>query len=101
MRFVVRDVWRGMSARAGFAGRPPRDSGLQRHIAGLALTRWDAARGAQVDNLVLLSHDEADAHDVADLARLRGEEPEFVRWVERRLAIVAAMFGLPADAHMT
>ena len=54
------EIWRGVSARAAVAGEPPTaDKGLTRLTEGLAFTRWDAAAPADVDNLVLLTGDEA------------------------------------------
>ena len=64
--FLVRDVWRGVSAASADAATvrfPGGDAGLASATGGLTLTRWDAARGATVDNLVLLTFAEADAHD--------------------------------------
>lgn len=86
---LVREVWRGASARA--AAPPADDRAFQRGLGGLALTRWDPARGAVADNLVLLTQEEADAHDVAaaapgGLPALRAAEPEFAARVERGLA---------------
>ena len=41
---LVREVWRGVSARAAAAGTPARpDKGLARSLEGLLLTRWDFA----------------------------------------------------------
>ena len=37
--------------------------GLWRNTSGLCLTRWDPSRPACLDNLVLLTLDEADEHD--------------------------------------
>ena len=56
---LAREVWRGVSARAAFAGEPPaEDKGINRVTAGLTFTRWDADRPADVDNLLLLTFDE-------------------------------------------
>ena len=44
-----------------------------------------SARPAEVDNLVLLTRDEADAHDaLASLAELRAKEPAFFHEVETK-----------------
>ena len=49
----------------------------------MASFRWDPTRPPSVDNVVMLTSEEADAHDkVEDLGQLRREEPEFVHWVE-------------------
>ncbi|KAG2455067.1 hypothetical protein HYH02_000892 [Chlamydomonas schloesseri] len=91
--FLLREVWRGFSARA--ADRvvaPGGDKGLMRATAHLTFTRWDASRPATADNLVLLTSAEADAHDDlaaapggaagGALATLRAAEPEYVSRVE-------------------
>ena len=62
MQIVVlaKEVWRGVSARSSFAGEPPaEDKGLNRVTAGLTFTRWDSSRPADVDNLILLTFEEA------------------------------------------
>lgn len=92
---LVREVWRGRSARAA-PGQGPGDKALKRSVGHLTLTRWDAARPATVDNLVLLTHEEADAHDAGpawDLPALRAMEPELCTRVEAALARAAAEFG--------
>jgi hypothetical protein len=83
-------VYRGFSARAQRVVLPGGDRGLLRSTAHLHFTRWDAARPATADNLVLLTADEAAAHDAAGLARLRTQEPAFVSKVERLLDHVRA-----------
>lgn len=45
--------------------------------------RWDASRAATVDNLVLLTFTEAEAHEaLTGLGELRKAEPTFVALVE-------------------
>jgi len=65
--YLLRELWRGYSARLGERGRVAAavggTRGLMRSTAGLAFTRWDASRPATVDNVVLLTAEEADAHD--------------------------------------
>jgi hypothetical protein len=61
-----------------------------RSTAHLHLTRWDASKAATVDNLVLLSEEEAAAHDATGLAALKEAEPQFVAKVERLLDHVRA-----------
>lgn len=52
------------SPTSPFPAQPPiHCQGLNRATGHLALTRWDAAQPAYVDNLVLLTQEEADAHD--------------------------------------
>ena len=64
---------------------------MWRSTAGLCLTRWDPKRPAVLDNLVLLTLDEADEHDTftsgesESLVRLREIEPDFARFVEDKL----------------
>ena len=157
---LVREVWRGCSARAAAAGAPPADKGLGRSTGHLALTRWvsrgggvvccavlqesprrfqslgcrvrgfsalhpemrrwvpglrsrdprplaplapqDASRPATVDNLVLLTQAEADAHDdlpaaggggeECGLEALRRAEPAFCARVEAGLARARELF---------
>mmetsp|Transcript_28877 Transcript_28877/g.73714 ORF Transcript_28877/g.73714 Transcript_28877/m.73714 type:complete len:489 (-) Transcript_28877:453-1919(-) len=90
--YLVRELWRARSARE--AGGPPRkpggDWGLKRATGHLCLTRWDPAQPAHVDNLVLLTHEEADTHDAAasgpgGLAALRASEPAWCAKVDRIL----------------
>lgn len=56
--------------------------------AHLTLTRWDPAKPATLDNLVLLTWEEADAHEqLSSLEELRAREPEFCARVDRRLQL--------------
>lgn len=99
---LVREYWRGRSARQAVGSN---DKGLGRSIGHLALTRWDAGRPASPGNLVLLTQEEADAHDalaqgsqgsVHDalaLQALRAREPAFCARVEAVLGRVRAQFG--------
>jgi hypothetical protein len=80
--FLLREVYRGFSARSDRVVLPGGDKGLCRSTANLTFTRWDASKPATADNLVLLSKDEADAHDELTLAELQRKEPEFVAKVE-------------------
>jgi hypothetical protein len=57
------------------------------------LCRWDSALPPTADNLVLLTFDEADAHDAAELADIRGSEPEWVTYVETLLSRVRWQLG--------
>lgn len=86
---LIREVWQGGSARAAL--QPADDRALSRGLGNLVLTRWDPSRGAVVDNLVLLTKEEADAHDAevgqpGGFEALKEREPEFVAKVERKLA---------------
>uniref|UniRef100_A0A7S3QJN2 THIF-type NAD/FAD binding fold domain-containing protein n=1 Tax=Dunaliella tertiolecta TaxID=3047 RepID=A0A7S3QJN2_DUNTE len=87
--YMLRELWRGRSAKEGEAPSVPGgDKGLMRATSHLCLTRWDVTKPATVDNLVLLSHEEADEHDAQqDLnpgSRPEGD-PVFVKRVERVL----------------
>jgi tRNA threonylcarbamoyladenosine dehydratase len=84
---LIREIWRGESARS----KGPRPlKGISKNIGDLHLTLWDPTKAATVDNLVLLTKDEAENHDLAvgregGLESLRMEEPEFAARVERAL----------------
>ena len=85
---LIREIWRGESARAT-EPRPLR--GVCKTVGHLHLTVWDPALGDVVDNLILLTGEEADAHDAlvaqpGGFEALRHGEPAFVDKVERRLA---------------
>ncbi len=47
--------------------------------------RWDEGRPASVDNLVLLTREEADDHDAGGVARARAGSPGFATFVEGQL----------------
>uniref|UniRef100_A0A061RMZ7 Nad-binding rossmann-fold superfamily protein isoform 1 n=1 Tax=Tetraselmis sp. GSL018 TaxID=582737 RepID=A0A061RMZ7_9CHLO len=83
--YLVRELWRGFSARAPRVVLPGGDKGLCRSTSELVLTRWDSRRPATVDNLVLLTREEADTHDSTDLETIRSAEPEFYRDVSLSL----------------
>lgn len=89
---LVRDVWRGVSAAAPPVPLPGGDCGLASSTAGLTLTRWRRDRPATVDNLVLLTFAEADAHDEG---RELGDDA-FKARVQAALDRVAAACG-PGD----
>lgn len=85
--------------------------GMWQSTAGLYLTRWNPARPACLDNLILLTLDEADAHDAAVeaaqdgdaskeskyLEMLREREPDFVALVESKFRRVRREFGLEGE----
>ena len=83
--FLLREVYRGFSARSDRVVLPGGDKGLCRSTANLTFTRWDASKPATADNLVLLSKEEADVHDAATLQEIQLDEPEFVARVEALL----------------
>jgi tRNA A37 threonylcarbamoyladenosine dehydratase len=89
--YLLHELWRGFSARAERVVPPGGNRGLSRCTADLTLVRWDASRPARVDNLVLLTLAEADAHEAlglqgSGLDELRAKEPKFVAFVEGVLA---------------
>lgn len=55
--------------------------------------RWDAAKGADIDNLVLLTFDEADQHDES---QGRDMQPEIHQYVTSRLKLVQSAYQLNA-----
>jgi hypothetical protein len=91
MIFLLREVFRGFSARADRVVAPGGDRGLMRSTANLHFTRWDRTKPPTVDNLVLLTDEEAEAHDaLPGLQVLQQQEPEFVARVEQLLDHVRA-----------
>lgn len=86
--FLLREVYRGFSARADRQVLPGGDKGLMRATAHLHFTRWDRSRPPTVDNLVLLTQDEAEQHDELGLQHWKQQEPEFLSKVERLLDVV-------------
>ena len=85
--YVVREIWQGCSAR--LKGDPGAMAsgykGLWAVTKHLCLTRWDEGRPASVDNLVLLTREEADDHDAAGVAQARAASPGFAAFVEGQL----------------
>lgn len=90
MVFLLREVYRGFSARSDRVVAPGADKGLMRSTAHLHFTRWDRSKPPTLDNLVLLSSEEAEQHDATGLQQLQQQEPEFVAKVERLLDQVRA-----------
>ena len=84
VEILIKEVWQGTSARAVVA--PSDDQCVTRGLGNLVLTRWDRTRAGVVDNLVLLTKEEADQHDECDFENLKLSEPEFVEKVEKKLA---------------
>ena len=56
--------------------------------------RWDRSRPATVDNLVLLTFSEAEAHENSDLAAVRTGDPAFAARVAAALARARAEFAM-------
>lgn len=90
--YVMAELWKCRSARCAAPALPgaPRDNthkAVYRSTQGLVLTRWDDARPAGVDNLVLLTFDEAEAHEKGGgAAAARVEEPAWAAAVDAALA---------------
>lgn len=85
--YVVRELWRGRSARDQDSTNVGR--GMWRSMNNLTLTRWDHSRPPTIDNLVLLTFDEAEAHESTTLEDLAVGEREFYSKVESVLARAA------------
>ena len=58
------------------------------------LYRWDASQPATVDNVVMLTCAEAEAHEETSLDTLKQGDPDFVRAVEAVLQHVRKAYGL-------
>ena len=99
--YLVRETWRALSARDD---QNKRLKAYWRNTSALSLTRWNPSRAASLDNLILLTTEECDAHDAAcakegGFEELVAAEPEFARFVETRLARVRADFGIVDDGR--
>ncbi|MEW5301438.1 MAG: hypothetical protein WDW36_004298 [Sanguina aurantia] len=81
--YLVRELWRGFSARSSHILPVGGNKGMRRCTAGLSLTRWDATQPPTIHNLILLTTQEADEHDNTTLEALRESEPAFVERVEK------------------
>ncbi|CAK0785696.1 hypothetical protein CVIRNUC_008907 [Coccomyxa viridis] len=92
--YLVRNVWRGLSAKGAGHVLPGADKGLQRSLKDLTLTRWDAQRGATVDNLVLLTFEEAEVHEASDLNSVQQSEPELFWKVSSAITQIHADLGV-------
>lgn len=88
--YVLAELWSCRSARhdAAQARQDKVHKATFRDTQQLVLTRWDASRPACVDNLVLFTFDEADAHDAMPegVGGVRTAEPQFARMVDATLA---------------
>jgi len=104
--YAMSELWGCRSARHGLAEAddappPPPNVGRKasfRSTRDLVLTRWDAARPATVDNLVLLTFDEADALDEQEggAEALRRTDPAFAARVDAAVARARRDHGLLA-----
>jgi hypothetical protein len=85
---LIREIWRGESATA--TEPSPATKGLSKNLGNLFLTVWDPSKSGTIDNLVLLTREEADMHDEqmskpGGFADLCQTEVYFATKVERRL----------------
>ena len=102
--YVMSDLWGCRSARHGLvpppqdAPPPPPNVGRKaafRTTRELVLTRWDASLPATVDNLVLLTFDEADELDASPgAAAMRLTDPAFAARVDAAVARAKRDHGL-------
>ncbi|RLN11447.1 tRNA threonylcarbamoyladenosine dehydratase isoform X2 [Panicum miliaceum] len=90
--YVVKELWRGRSAR----DQNQKDTGrkMWRSVNELMLVRWDKSKPAGVSNLILLKFSEADAHESTTLDHIREKEPEFYSMVSRVLKRAEVEFAL-------
>ncbi|KAL6335682.1 hypothetical protein AAG906_032872 [Vitis piasezkii] len=90
--YIVKDLWRGRSAREQsieHAGR-----GMWRSVNELMLVRWDQRKPASVSNLILLKFKEADEHESRTLDDIKEKEPEYFNRVTSVLKRAELDFGL-------
>lgn len=64
-------------------GCPVRKRGT---VFTLCSCRWDRGKPAALDNLVLLTFEEAEAHDSTDLEQLQQQDSEYFAYVDQLLA---------------
>jgi hypothetical protein len=88
--YVVRELWRGRSARNQDSSNVGR--GMWRSVNQLTITRWDHSRPPSIDNLVLLTFDEAEEHEATTLEEIAAKEPEFFALVTTVLHRAATEF---------
>ncbi|CAI6004886.1 unnamed protein product [Closterium sp. NIES-65] len=71
----------------GGAGGGGMDIGraIWRSMGHMTLTRWNAALPPAIDNLVLFTFDEAEAHEAMPLEQVESEQPELFRLVDATL----------------
>lgn len=85
LAYAALELWKGASARMGPLKAAARDKGTYRNTTNLTFTRWDAQKNARVDNLVLLTVEEADKHDQTSIHEVRKSEPQWSKEVEEVL----------------
>ena len=84
VEILIREIWRGHSARANTL--PANEMTLTRGLGNLALTRWNPSKPPTIDNLILLTKEEANAHDKQvtmpnGFEMLLNTEPKFAQYV--------------------
>lgn len=92
---LIREVWRGVSALAAAKGNHSPsvpDRATARQTGHLRLTRWDDDDEADVNNLVLLAFDEAEAHEATCLKDIRRDQPVFSAYVDKQLERACQIF---------
>lgn len=109
VNYLIGDLWGGRSAfalsgeaeasraEAGRcnAGKNAARKGTWRDLRPLCLVRWDLGHPATVDNLVLMSADEAEAHEAAGGAEgTRRGRPAEAAFIEGMLATAAREHGV-------
>lgn len=90
--YIVKDLWRGRSAREQSIEHVGR--GMWRSVNELMLVRWDQRKPASVSNLVLLKFKEADEHESRTLDDIKEKEPEYFNRVTSVLKRAELDFGL-------
>ncbi|GMH32893.1 hypothetical protein BSKO_00727 [Bryopsis sp. KO-2023] len=90
--FLVREVWRGVSAKTLGVPGHAKDKGLNRKTDHLVLTRWDCQKPPVIHNLVLLTFDEAESHDLITLDAVERNDKKFFDYVENVLGCVKEQF---------
>ncbi|CAK9237974.1 unnamed protein product [Sphagnum troendelagicum] len=81
--YVVRELWRGRSARNQDSSNVGR--GMWRSVNQLTITRWDHSRPPSIDNL-------AEEHEAMTLEEIAAKEPEFFALVTTVLHRAATEF---------
>ncbi|CBI25195.3 hypothetical protein VitviT2T_014178 [Vitis vinifera] len=90
--YIVKDLWRGRSAREQSIEHVGR--GMWRSVNELMLVRWDQRKPASVSNLILLKFKEADEHESRTLDDIKEKEPEYFNRVTSVLKRAELDFGL-------
>lgn len=92
MRYVVKELWHGRSAKDGSFNGVGR--AMWRSVNELMLVRWDRTKPASVSNLILLKFDEVDEHESMTLEDIKEKDPEFFKRVSNVLKRAILEFSL-------